>query len=143
MAKKDFQESDHLDQHETMSEKHLDDTVKDLANKDLTDEFVIKDRTEIGEAFDNLDNDSKDKQSGMSNIDFNARLEDNEIKCITIIDEFTRLGILPSDLTITRQRKRLSVSHHGKGRQEKVAIAQGAQEKSSGGWFKNLFTRRE
>ena len=106
----------------------LDDTIKDVGR-----EINIQEKTELGEVMQNLDSDTLDRETRMSSIDFNTRLGATEISSIMIIDELTRLGILPQNLGISRQKKRLAVSLDGKGRAEKVQIVQGQREHSSGG----------
>ena len=109
------------------------------------DENILKESTELGQAFDNLDNDLKDESSGMSGIDFNTRLSGDQIGAILIIDEFTRIGLIPKHHGLTRQIKRLNVSLKGEGRREKVEIASsliGASKKSEG-FLGGLFGRRE
>ena len=73
-------------------------------------------------------------------IDFNTRLREGEINNIMIIDEFIRMGLFnPEEMSITRQKKRLSVSLDGKGRDEKVRIVAGERERVSGTGFMNKF----
>lgn len=98
-------------------------------------EIPFKSTSEMGEAFDNLDNDSF--------IDMNSRLSDDEISACTVIDELKSLGIFPSEANITKQFKRLKVSLQGKGRQEKVSVVTGTKEKKAPGSFTDLFKRRE
>lgn len=119
------------------TEETLDSTVREL------DEKFLKTETELGAVMSNLDSDVTDTLTGMSKIDFNSRLTNQEINCLLIIDELRRLGLLPADIGISRQKKRLSVSKDGKGREEKVRIVQGDREaKQGGGFFKNIFTRQ-
>ena len=122
--------------------KDLDMTVEDLSR-----EIPFKETSEIGEVFKNLDDDTEDAVTKMSNIDFNARLTSMDISNITIIDELISLGILPIEVRITRQKKRLSVSLEGKGRAEKVEIASASRGADlsgrSGGIFSNLFKPRQ
>jgi hypothetical protein len=125
---------------QTKRERDLEDALKEAGN-----EAPIQEVTELGAVMDNLDNDTQDVHTKMSNIDFNTRLSKDEINCIMVIDELTRLGILPEDIGITRQKKRLSVSLKGEGRKEKVAIVQGEREhrggRGIGEKLKGLFTR--
>ena len=121
----------------------LDDEVDKLKNT----EGFFKQETELGEVMRNLDSDKIDVNTKMSDIDFNARLNREEINACLVFDELVRLGILPSEAGLTRQKKRLSVSMDGKGREEKVRIVQGEREAKQGlkGWdrFSNLFKRQE
>ena len=108
--------------------------LDDIANE----EKLFKEKSEMGEVFENLDQDVTDKDTGMSTIDFNARLREIEISSCLRIDELKRIGILP-DMRLTQQKKRLSVSRDGLGREEKVKISGGMQEKRSGeGMFNKL-----
>ena len=108
-------------------------------------ESLFQESTELGQVMDNLDNDVLDLSTGMSKIDFNARLQSVEINSIMIIDELVRLGILPKEIGLTRQKKRLSVSQDGLGRKEKVAIVQGDRDQKNGilNSFGSMFQRRE
>ena len=119
----------------------LDDKIKDIGQ-----EINIQEKTELGEVMQSLDSDTLDTGTGMSSIDFNTRLGATEISSIMIIDELTRLGILPQNLGISRQKKRLAVSLDGKGRGEKVQIVQGQREHTGGGklmgGLKGLFQRQ-
>ena len=121
--------------------KKLEETIEAIGR-----EQPIQEVTELGEVMRNLDDDLQDKSTRMSNIDFNTRLNSIEINNIMIIDELTRLGVLPSNIGITRQKKRLSVSLKGEGRKEKVAIVQGERDhkgsRSLGDRMKGLFTRQ-
>ena len=124
-----------------MKNKHLDDTI-DTLDRELTEE----NKSEVGEVFKNLDEDIPDEFTQMSNIDFNARLTNIEITNCIVVDELRALGILPENAQITRQKKRLSVSHEGKGREEKVEIASASRKSElsgkAGGFFSKLLTPR-
>ena len=126
-----------------MSDKALDEQVYEMENE----ERIIHKDTELGSVMKNLDSDKIDRITKMSDIDFNARLRDVEINACLVFDELMRLGILPSDSGLTRQKKRLSVSRDGLGREEKVRIVQGDREQVSGvkGFkgFANMFKRGE
>ena len=122
--------------------KDLDMTIEEISK-----EIPFKEISEIGEVFKNLEDDTEDPQTRMSNIDFNARLTSMDISNITIIDELIALGILPKEVRITRQKKRLSVSLEGKGREEKVTIASASRSADlsgkAGGFWSSLFKPRE
>lgn len=112
-------------------------------------ELPFKEKTEMGEVFDNLDNDNINPKTGFSNIDFNARLMPWEVSNCMVFDELKALGILPENANITTQKKRLSVSLGGEGRKEKVQIASGSRDAElagrSGGFLgglKKMFSRR-
>lgn len=99
-------------------------------------EVPFKSNTEMGEAFNNLDDNSY--------LDMNSRLSDDEIAACSIIDELQRMGVFPKNANITKTFKRLKVSQQGKGRQEKVSIVTGArQQKAGGNFLENLFKRRK
>lgn len=113
-------------------------------------EGMLKDKTELGEVFDNLDNDAIDKDTKFSKIDFNARLTGWEIPNCMRFDELKALGILPPEANITTQKKRLSVSLNGLGRTEKVQIASASRDADlsgkGGGFFRKfagMFTPKE
>jgi len=101
---------------------------------DIAQEKIFNEKSEMGEVFENLDQDVTDDKTGMSTIDFNARLLDIEIASCLRIDELKRIGILP-DMRLTQQKKRLSVSKDGLGRSEKVQISGGLTERRQGGGF--------
>lgn len=133
-----------------LEDTHDSNETIDKALERASKETPFQDKTEVGEVFDNLDRDEESEETKMSHIDFNARLTGTEIaNCITI-DELKSLGILPVKARITRQKKRLSVSLLGKGREEKVTIAsasRNAELTGRGGGFMskigNLFKPRE
>jgi hypothetical protein len=118
----------------------LEDDI-DKAGKDQP--FIEK--TELESVMNSLDADTPDK-SQFSNIDFNTRLTDFQISTIRVIDELQHLGILPEDSTICKTTKRLQVSLHGLGREEKVRIVQGQRDHQEGsgamGKLRGLFTRQ-
>lgn len=120
-----------------------DKTIDDEVEKE-GHEMLFKQTSELGEVMGNLDSDEIDEKTGMSSIDFNTRLKEHQRGDIMIIDELIRLGILPKNIGVTRQMKRLSVSLNGMGREEKVRIVAGDREQKQGMGFgqklKNLFT---
>jgi hypothetical protein len=122
--------------------------LEDLAN--ARDEISIKEKSEIGEIFENLDADDISKISNMPAIDFNTRLTPSMIKGIAVFDEFKAMGIMPRDSTLTLLIKRLHVSLQGKGRQEKVTIASASRSATLegrgggiGGFMKGLVTPKQ
>lgn len=125
-----------------MTDKRLEEKIFDLGK-----ESPFKERSEVGEVFQNLDTDEPHRETRMSNIDFNARLSSLDISNCMIIDELQSLGILPELARLTRQKKRLSVSFEGRGRQEKVEIASASRgadlSGKSGGFLASLFSKRE
>jgi hypothetical protein len=108
-------------------------TLDDIAEND---EITIKEKTELGEVFENLDHDTED-QAGQSKIDFNTRLSSTFISAIGIFDELRDMGI--SEGKISNKRKRLNVSLDGKGRTEKVTISSATvQRRESAGMLGGL-----
>lgn len=98
-------------------------------------EVPFKSTSDIGEGFDNLDNNS--------HLDMNSRLSSVEISACTIIDQLKAMGVFPVQATITQQFKRLKVSEGGKGRTEKVQIVTGHREQQRPVGFMDLFKKRE
>lgn len=88
--------------------------------------------TELGDSLKELNKDVLDKITNMSGMDMRARLNPIEISSILALDSLVALRFLPLDaLRITRQKKRLSVSQNGKGREEIVSIVQGKQNRDA------------
>jgi len=114
----------------------LDNTVKKEEMGD--NEVVLKRDSELKQVMDSLDRDEIDPLTQMSSIDVNSRLSDAEISACLRFDELVRLGILPDDLGLTRQKKRLSISKNGEGRREKVEIVKGERDQETGGGFKRF-----
>lgn len=86
--------------------------------------------TETAETIKALNNDDLEKGTRMSGIDLKSRLKEVEISAILAVDACVSLGFLPTKLlSLTRQKKRLSVSLDGKGRQEIVEISHGETAK--------------
>lgn len=107
-------------------------------------ENKLFDEAELAQVLKKLDEDAIDNVSGLSSIDFNARLTRGEVNASIVTDELVRLGLLRKSVGLSRQKKRLSVSLEGKGREEKVRIVAGEREqRTGGGFFKNLFTKRD
>jgi len=95
------------------------------------DEGILKqpDSTEIGQALERLNEDKIDPETRMSGIDMRARLHPIESSAVLALDSLVGLSVYPqSVLTFTRQKKRLSVSDKGKGREEIVQIVGGKRE---------------
>lgn len=85
--------------------------------------------TELGETLKELNLDTLDTNIRMSGIDMRARLHHSEVTSILALDALVSLGVLPTKcLVFTRQKKRLSVSLEGKGREEIVNIVAGKRE---------------
>lgn len=122
------------------NKKTLDEKVASL---EAGGDKPFTEQSELSQVMIQMDSDIVDPKTLMSTIDFNSRLSREEISASLIFDEFVRLGILPSGFGLTRQKKRLSVSLEGKGREEKVAIVNSERENKSGMTmgqrFANLF----
>lgn len=94
-----------------------------------TNEIELQDSTELGSALAHLNDDTRDNDTRMSNIDMRTRLHYSEIASILAVDTLVAFRFLPSEcLMFTRQKKRLAVSKDGKGRDEVVAIVAGKRE---------------
>jgi len=85
--------------------------------------------TELGESLVELNKDEIDAQSRMTGIDMRSRLHYAEISSILALDALVALGVCHTKmLSFTRQKKRLTVSLQGLGRQEIVSIVGGKRE---------------
>lgn len=85
--------------------------------------------TEIGESLKELNQDTLDLSTRMSGIDMRARLVNFEVQSVLALDALVALGVLPTKcLAFSRQKKRLSVSIMGKGREEIVSLVAGKRE---------------
>ena len=100
-------------------------------------EFVSKDigttpinqSTELGDTLKELNKDVVDTENRMSGIDMRARLHPLEISSILALDALVALKVMPTScLAFSRQKKRLSVSLEGKGRDDIVNIVAGKRE---------------
>lgn len=113
--------------------KSLTKEQKDLEDNILPgDEGVasITQPTELGESLRELNSDTIDKDSRLSDIDMRSRLHHTEISSILALDSLVAFGICPLKvLVFTRIKKRLAVSQDGKGREEIVQIVGGKQER--------------
>lgn len=96
----------------------------------------VKSTTDIGEAYDNLDNEDF--------IDMNTRLDNIQIPAVNTIEELKYYGGIPKSSQLADRFKKLQVSFQGKGRNEKVSVATGTKPKpAAAGSFADLFKRRE
>jgi len=101
--------------------------------------------TELGESLKHLNDDSIEGETRMSGIDMRSRLHPVEVSSILALDALVSLRVLPTRcLAFTRQKKRLSVSIGGKGRQEMVEVVAGKREQDAkmagGGFFDKIKT---
>ena len=89
----------------------------------------INQPTELGESLRELNLDNIEPNTRMSGIDMRARLHYLEASSVLALDALVALKVLPIDcLAFSRQKKRLSVSIAGKGREEIVEIVGGKRE---------------
>ena len=87
--------------------------------------------SELGSVMKIMNEDTIEK-SGMTTMDMKARLHPMEISSILIHDSIVALNCIPqSCVHLTRQKKRLSVSIMGKGREETVNIVQSKREQEA------------
>lgn len=96
----------------------------------------IKEPSELGDVLKNLNDDSVEPNTSMSGIDLRSRLSGFEIPPLMCVDIMVAMKFLPKEcLGITRQKKRLSVSLKGEGRNDIIKIVNGKQEqdKAKGG----------
>lgn len=99
---------------------------------------TVQEETELGQSLKELNLDQLEQSTGMSGIDMRARLHPIESAAVLALDALVGMQVLPTScLTFTRQKKRLSVSNQGKGREEIVDVVTGKREhdknKQSGG----------
>jgi len=88
--------------------------------------------TELGDSLKHLNDDTLDTSTRMSGIDMRARLHYMEISSVLALDALVAMGVLPSRcLAFSRQKKRLSVSINGKGREEIVGIVAGKRDQDA------------
>lgn len=99
----------------------------------------INQSSELGDSLKELNKDDIDLHSRTSDIDLRSRLHPMEVSSILALDALVAFGVCPTKcLAFTRQKKRLSVSLMGKGRQEIVEIVGGKREQdrdTGGGGF--------
>ena len=89
----------------------------------------IVESTELGESLRELNRDDFDNNSRMSGIDMRANLNSMEIAPLWAIDVLVSLGMFPKSVSsITRLKKRLSVSIGALGRENIVRIVSGNRE---------------
>jgi len=101
----------------------------EILSRDDYSKTLIQEPTELGESLKELNFDGIEKDTRMSGIDMRARLHYIEVPAILAIDTLVSFSFLPiSCLAFTRQKKRLSVSINGQGRQEIVELVAGKKE---------------
>lgn len=97
--------------------------------------------TELGDSLKELNDDTLNLKSRQSGIDMRARLHYVEVRNLLALDALVSLKVLPTDcLAFSRQKKRLSVSLEGKGRDDIVNIVSGKTnvEAKKAGFFKGF-----
>lgn len=103
----------------------------------------ISQPTELGESLKELNKDDIEVQTRMTGIDMRSRLHHSEISSVLALDALVAIGCCHSKmLSFTRQKKRLSVSLEGKGRDDIVNIVSGKKEmekQTLGDKFKGFF----
>lgn len=99
--------------------------ISRITSQDVTN---INQTTELGDSLKELNQDELDTNK-MSGIDLRANLYPTEVTYILGLDSLVVLGVLPQKcLGFTRQKKRLSVSINGKGREQIVDLVSGKRE---------------
>jgi hypothetical protein len=89
----------------------------------MQNEITQTEETDIAQAIRSLNDDSINPQTKMSAIDMKANLHPIEIPAIMGIDTLVLLKVFPLELLqLTLQKKRLSPSKHGKGREQIVRM---------------------
>lgn len=105
-------------------------------------EIDVVQTTELGDSLKELNQDQIQKGTRMSGIDMRANLHYAEIASILGVDTLVAFKFLPINaLQFTRQKKRLSASLAGRGRQQIVEIVGGKQAQDaakSGGLFDKM-----
>lgn len=103
----------------------------------------IQQPTELGESLKELNKDEIESATRMTGIDMRSRLHPMEVSSILALDALVALGVCHTKmLSFTRQKKRLSVSIEGKGRNDIVNIVSGKRElekQGMGDKFKGFF----
>lgn len=127
----------------TPPNKQQKDDFSQYDNNSITE---VNESTELGESLRELNKDTIG-DNNQSAIDLRCRLRDFEISSILTLDALVGFRFLaPGCLSFTRQKKRLSVSEKGKGREEIRDMVCGKRDndlKASegiGGKLKKMFT---
>lgn len=93
------------------------------------DQQNIIQNSELKDSLQELNKDNIDITTRQSGIDMRARLHYIEIQNLLALDALVSLSVLPTRcLAFSRQKKRLSVSEAGKGREEIVQLVAGKRE---------------
>lgn len=101
---------------------------KDVSHM-LYNEQTLQESNVIKDVINNLDSDVVDKDTNLTSIDFNTRLNDSELGSIVALQMLHTLNVGGSACSLlARSVKRHKVSLKGLGRTEKVQIIQGERE---------------
>ena len=93
----------------------------------------LQQKSELAESLEKLDADKVDPDTKMSDIDFNANLNQLEKNGYGVLDYLVSSSFLPDEVQfLTRRFKRLSVSVGGIGRKQKVQMVTGEREHQRG-----------
>ena len=90
----------------------------------------ISQNTELEGSLKELNADSINPDTRMSQIDMRTRLHPIEVSAVLALDSLVALGVVPQKcLPLSTQKKRLNVSEDGKGRAEMVELVAGKHER--------------
>lgn len=105
------------------------DEIETVTQRIAEDIQPIVQPTELGDSLKELNLDKLDINTRMSDIDLRAHLHRFEQPSVLALDSLVSLGFLQTKtLGFTRQKKRLSVSLEGRGRDDIVKIVGGKRE---------------
>jgi len=117
---------------------------------DVLNSSAVAEKSEMGEVFDNFDNDVVNPLTKKSKIDLNTNLSDTEITTILAFEGLQGLGLtaVSSDdmgQSLPEIKKRLNVSKQGWGRNGKISVASGilSARTNAGGFMSKLFSQRQ
>ena len=101
----------------------------DMQDARVTGETNVQESTELGDSLKELNNDAIEPGTRMSGIDLRSRLHYMEVGSLLAVDSLVYFKVLPIEcLGFTRQKKRISVSLAGAGRDDIVKITSGQRE---------------
>lgn len=102
----------------------------------------VEEPSELAEVVRELNDDRIREDMQMSDIDMKSRLHSIEVPQILAVDSLVSLNFLPpSCLPFTRQKKRLSVSLNGEGRNDIIKIVAGKRELEGESMGKSMINR--
>jgi hypothetical protein len=124
------------------------DNPQGYTNYDKLGDPGVKDvheHSELGDAMQELNDDSINRITKMSAMDMRAVLGHTEISSILAVDSLIQFKLLPiTTRAFTQQKKRLSASLNGTGRKQLVEMATGKREQdiqAGGGMWNKLKTK--